>query len=138
MTAGAEAQCTEMRPLMHVRPESVMALLWQVNVVSRPVLTKALKYVGAAEDKILLVEDHDEFNLDEPLADPAVVVVRDRREKCTDLRNVAEALHAVRNGRGVSAEFASRQPTQAQLKRCPSCWSAGRKLPSRTEAARLP
>ena len=27
----------------------------------------------------------------------------------------AEALHAVRNGRGVSAEFASRQPTQAQL-----------------------
>jgi translation initiation factor 2-alpha kinase 4 len=27
----------------------------------------------------------------------------------------AEALHGVRNGRGVSAEFASRQPTQAQL-----------------------
>ena len=42
-----------------------MALLWQVNVVPRPVITKALKYVGAAEDKILLVEDQDEFQLDQ-------------------------------------------------------------------------
>ena len=56
-----------MRSRLHVRPEAVMALLWQVNVVPRPVLTKALKYVGATEDKILLVEDHDESQLDEPL-----------------------------------------------------------------------